>query len=223
MKHIIEARELTKQYQDGDTTVTALNHVSLALPANESMVIIGSSGSGKTTLLQLLGGLDYPTSGEVIVHGESLQKLNDNQLSKFRNKTIGFVFQFFHLHEYLNAQENVALPLLLDGVNQETAYRRAAELLGQVHMAERMYHTPRKMSGGEMQRVAIARALAHQPKIIMADEPTGNLDKDNAENVLQLFDTIAEDHGVSVLMITHDERMAHRYDHVLHLDKGSLV
>ncbi len=222
MESIIQVRTLTKKYQDGDTTVLALNNVNFSLPVDESLVIIGTSGSGKTTLLQLLGGLDYPTSGEVIIHGQVLGKLDDNDLSKFRNKTIGFIFQFFHLQEYLTAKENVALPLLLSGQNQEKAFQRAKELLQQVHMEHRINHTPTKMSGGEMQRVAIARALANDPKIIMADEPTGNLDKANADNVLDLFDEIARQKGVSVLMITHDETMAGRYQHVLHLDKGTL-
>lgn len=222
MRNIIEAKELTKKYKDGDSTVVALDGVSLNLPENDSMVIIGTSGSGKSTLLQLLGGLDYPTSGTIIVNGKQLNTMNDNDLSDFRNKTIGFVFQFFHLQEYLTARENVALPLLLMGSDQQEALTRAEDLLRQVHMEHRTTHTPKKMSGGEMQRVAIARAMANSPKIIMADEPTGNLDKANAENVLELFDEIARQNGVSVLMITHDESMADRYQHVFHLDKGRL-
>ncbi|MFA5134557.1 MAG: ABC transporter ATP-binding protein [Patescibacteria group bacterium] len=222
MSNIIEADKLTRKYQDGDSDVLALNEVTLALPENDSMVIIGTSGSGKTTLLQLLGGLDYPTSGTISVNGQQLNAMSDNELSEFRNKTIGFVFQFFHLQDYLTAKENVALPLLLAGTVQQEAFARAEKLLRQVHMEHRIDHTPKKMSGGEMQRVAIARALANNPKIIMADEPTGNLDKANAENVLELFDEIAKRKGVSVLMITHDESMAHRYEHVLHLDKGTL-
>lgn len=222
MGYIIEAEHLTKQYQDGSTTVVALQDVSLALPEQESMVIIGTSGSGKTTLLQLLGGLDYPTAGSVSVGGRKLERLSDDELSRFRNRTIGFVFQFFHLQEYLTAQENVALPLMLDGADETHALERAAALLKQIKLDHRARHTPARMSGGEMQRVAIARALAHNPKIIMADEPTGNLDKKNAENVLDLFDEITKT-GVSVLMITHDERMADRYQHVVRLDKGSVV
>ncbi|MBU0964167.1 ABC transporter ATP-binding protein [Patescibacteria group bacterium] len=222
MVNIIETKNLIKKYQDGDSTVMALDNISMSLPVNESMVIIGTSGSGKTTLLQLLGGLDYPSSGEVVINNQIINKLNDNDLSNFRNKTIGFVFQFFHLQDYLTAKENVALPLLLNGQNQESAFQRAEELLKQVHMEHRINHTPTKMSGGEMQRVAIARALANDPKIIMADEPTGNLDRANAENVLDIFDEISKRNGVSVLMITHDEAMADRYEHVLHLDKGKL-
>lgn len=222
MANIIEANKLTKKYKDGDSIVVALDEVSLTLSEKESMVIIGTSGSGKTTLLQLLGGLDFPTSGSVVIHGQSLNTMDDDKLSTFRNKTIGFVFQFFHLQEYLTARENVALPLLLMGSDQQEALTRAEDLLRQVHMEHRTTHTPKKMSGGEMQRVAIARAMANSPKIIMADEPTGNLDKANAENVLELFDEIAKQNGVSVLMITHDESMADRYQHVLHLDKGRL-
>ncbi|MFA6391524.1 MAG: ABC transporter ATP-binding protein [Patescibacteria group bacterium] len=221
MANIIEAKGLTRKYQDGDSITSAVNNVSISLPEGESIAIIGTSGSGKTTLLQLLGGLDYPTSGEVFVDGKSLNSLNDNELSHFRNKTIGFVFQFFHLQDYLTAKENVALPMIIAGKDSETAYLRAEKLLEQVGLSHRVNHTPKKMSGGEMQRVAIARALANEPKIIMADEPTGNLDKANAKNVLEVLDHIAES-GVSVLMITHDEQMSHRYQHVLHLDKGNI-
>jgi ABC-type lipoprotein export system ATPase subunit len=221
MANIIEAKGLTRKYQDGDSVTCALNNVSISLPEGESISIIGTSGSGKTTLLQLLGGLDYPTEGEVFVDGRSLRSLNDNDLSHFRNKTIGFVFQFFHLQDYLTAKENVALPLIIAGKDSEAAYQRAEKLLEQVGLSHRINHTPKKMSGGEMQRVAIARALANEPKIIMADEPTGNLDKENAKNVLEVLDHIAES-GVSVLMITHDEQMSHRYQHVLHLDKGNV-
>jgi ABC-type lipoprotein export system ATPase subunit len=221
MANIIEAKGLTRKYQDGDSVTCALNNVSINLPEGESIAIIGTSGSGKTTLLQLLGGLDYPTAGEVFVDGKSLNSLNDNELSHFRNKTIGFVFQFFHLQDYLTAKENVALPMIVAGKDSETAYQRAEKLLEKVGLSHRINHTPKKMSGGEMQRVAIARALANEPKIIMADEPTGNLDKANAKNVLEVLDQIAES-GVSVLMITHDEQMSHRYQHVLHLDKGNI-
>lgn len=219
MANIIEAKGLTRKYQDGNSVTCALNNVSISLPEGESIAIIGTSGSGKTTLLQLLGGLDYPTSGEVFVDGKSLNNLNDNELSHFRNKTIGFVFQFFHLQDYLTAKENVALPMIIAGKDSEYAYLHAEKLLDQVGLSHRINHTPKKMSGGEMQRVAIARALANEPKIIMADEPTGNLDKENAKNVLEVLDKIAES-GVSVLMITHDEQMSHRYQHVLRLDKG---
>lgn len=222
MKNIIEAKKLTKEYKDGDSTVTALDNVSISLPENESMVIIGTSGSGKSTMLQLLGGLDYPTSGSIMVNGKEINKLGDNELSEFRNKTIGFVFQFFHLQDYLTAKENVALPMLLVGISQIEAFKKAEVLIKKVHMEHRINHTPKKMSGGEMQRVAIARALANDPKIIMADEPTGNLDKENADNVLSIFDEIDAKDGVSLLMITHDESMAKRYQNVLHLDKGKL-
>ncbi|XOU94832.1 MAG: ABC transporter ATP-binding protein [Candidatus Kerfeldbacteria bacterium] len=221
MSNIIEANKLTKKYKDGDSETVALDNVTIALPEKESMVIIGTSGSGKTTLLQLLGGLDFPTSGEVIIGGEKINSLDDNSLSKFRNQTIGFVFQFFHLQDYLTAKENIALPLILDGKSEEEADKRAIELLKQINLENRTNHTPAKMSGGEMQRVAIARALANNPKIILADEPTGNLDKANAENILELFDEISKT-GVSVLMITHDENMANRYNHVVHLDKGQI-
>ena len=222
MTKIIEAVGLTKKYQDGDSTVFALQNVSLKLPEGESMVIIGPSGSGKTTLLQLLGGLEYPSEGTVKVHDKTLNAMDDGSLSAFRNSTIGFVFQFFQLHEYLTAKENIALPLMLAGKGGQEANTRADELLKDMHLEDRSRHIPVQMSGGEMQRVAIARALANHPKIILADEPTGNLDKKNAENVLEIFSHIMKS-GVSVVMITHDEGMSKRFTRSLHLDKGKLI
>ena len=159
MANIIEAKDLTRKYEDGDSTTTALDNVSIKLPEGESIAIIGTSGSGKTTLLQLLGGLDYPTSGEVFVDGKSLKDFNDNELSNFRNKTIGFVFQFFHLQDYLTAKENVALPLIVGGEDSDVAHKKAEKLLEKVGLSHRINHTPKKMSGGEMQRVAFAIAI----------------------------------------------------------------
>ncbi len=222
MADIIRVEKVSKVYQDGDRLVKALDNVSLTVPEGESVAIVGASGSGKSTLLQLIGGLDTPTTGEITVHGQKLAGLSDEALSSFRNKTIGFVFQFFHLHDYLTAQENVALPLQIGGGNGLDAMERAAEMLKLVGLADRASHKPKQMSGGEMQRVAIARALANNPRVILADEPTGNLDKANALGVLDAFDEIARS-GVSVVIITHDETIRQRFSRVVRLDKGALV
>lgn len=213
---------VTKSYRDGSSKILALNNISFNLPEGESMAIIGSSGSGKTTLLHILGGLDKPNSGEVRINNQILNKLNDNELSKFRNKTIGFVFQFFYLQDYLTARENVALPLILAGENTKRSLEKAEMLLNQVGLSHRFNHYPNEISGGEMQRIAVARALIHDPKIILADEPTGNLDKENAENILNIFDEIAKT-GVSVVVITHDNWISKRFKNVLRLNKGVIT
>lgn len=213
---------VTKSYRDGSSKILALNNISFNLPEGESMAIIGSSGSGKTTLLHILGGLDKPNSGEVRINNQILNKLNDNELSKFRNKTIGFVFQFFYLQDYLTARENVALPLILAGENTKRSLEKAEMLLNQVGLSHRFNHYPNEISGGEMQRIAVARALIHDPKIILADEPTGNLDKENAENILNIFDEIAKT-GVSVVVITHDNWISKRFKNVLRLSKGVIT
>lgn len=219
MKNCIEVRELSKEYQDGAATVRALKNISFRLPSGESLGVFGSSGSGKTTLLQLIGGLESPTSGEVIVDGQALGTLSDNELSAFRNRTIGFVFQFFYLQEYLSALENVMLPALLSGDTSPKTEARARELLAQFGLADKMKQRPNSLSGGEMQRVAIARALINQPKLILADEPTGNLDRENAELILDVFEEVARS-GVSVVIITHDESLRERFRNTIHLTKS---
>jgi putative ABC transport system ATP-binding protein len=221
-KKILKVKNLTKKYKDGHSSITALDNVSFELEEGESMAIIGPSGSGKTTLLEIIAGLNKPTGGEVIVDEINVHKGNDNQISKFRNKTLGFVFQMMHLQDYFNAVENVTLPLIAAGVPAKESKKRAIELLKQVGLEERMTHYPRKLSGGEMQRVAIARALVNNPKIIMADEPTGKLDRNNAENIMSIFDEINQK-GVSVIIITHDEKIASRYKNVLQLEHGKVV
>ena len=226
MENIISATNLTKMYQDGRNTITVLDNISLNLEKGKNLVILGPSGSGKTTLLHLIGGLDNPTSGEVIINNQNLAKLSDKDLSHFPNMTMGFIFQFFYLHEYLTAQENVMMPQLLAGFNHTSAVKRVDELLEKVGLADRRHHLPNALSGGEVQRVAIARALANNPKIIFADEPTGNLDKDNAQKVLAIFDEIAQS-DVSLVVITHDELISERYGHgekgnVFKLEKGQV-
>ena len=221
MGNVIEVDSVSRYYSSGPDQVKALDQISFKLGQGESMAIIGTSGSGKTTLLNLLGGLDKPTSGKIVINGQDINELSDNKLSKFRNKTIGFVFQFFNLHEYLTAAENVALPLWLNGKTYQESLPKARKLLERVGLSERTEHRPKQLSGGEMQRVAIARALANEPKMILADEPTANLDKGNAEKVMALFDEIAKS-GVSILMITHDENMGKQFKNRLHINKGEI-
>lgn len=219
MPNIIEVKNLTKVYKDGSSKVKALDSISFNLPEKESLAIIGSSGSGKTTLLHILGGLENPTSGDVIVAGKKIDKLKEKEQTTYRNKTIGFVFQFFYLIDYLNALDNVAVPLILSGTSKKLARQKAMKLLEKVGLVERAYHFPNQLSGGEMQRVAVARSLANDPKLILADEPTGNLDKENAERVLKILEEIMAS-GVSVVVITHDKSVSDRFKNVLKLNKG---
>ncbi len=222
MSNIIEVKNLTKVYKDGSSKVKALDSISFNLPEKESLAIIGSSGSGKTTLLHILGGLENPTSGDVIVAGKKIDKLKEKEQTTYRNKTIGFVFQFFYLIDYLNALDNVAVPLILSGSSKKLARQKAMKLLEKVGLVERAYHFPNQLSGGEMQRVAVARSLASDPKLILADEPTGNLDKENAERVLKILEEIMTS-GVSVVVITHDKSVSDRFKNVLKLNKGKEV
>ncbi|MFH0952253.1 MAG: ABC transporter ATP-binding protein [Patescibacteria group bacterium] len=215
---IIKAENISKTFSTGKYVVKAVDNLSFALEEGQSMCIVGSSGSGKSTLLHILGGLDDPSSGRVEVAGKDLAKLNDRELSDFRNKTIGFVFQFFYLQDYLTAKENVAIPMLLNGLDRGQAEHRADELLNKVGLAERATHIPSKLSGGEQQRIAIARALANEPKVILADEPTGNLDEKNALKVMELLKSIA-DNGVSVVVVTHDKALTKYFPKIVNLKK----
>ncbi len=219
---LIEAVELKKVYAKGKHETLALDTLSFTVANGESLAIVGPSGSGKSTLLQILGGLDSPTSGHVSVVGQRLDALSDRKLAAFRNQTIGFVFQFFNLQSYFTARENVALPLMLAGVRTQAAFARAEVLLERVGLRDRMDHTPAGLSGGEMQRVAVARALINNPKLILADEPTGNLDAENAASVLKLLKDITED-GTSVVVITHDPLVAKAFPKQLKLNKGKVV
>lgn len=221
MSQIIEVKQVSKSYLDGKRKTGALDEISFSLNQGQNMAIIGPSGSGKTTLLHLLGGLDKPSAGEVVVGGQALNELNDRELSAFRNHTIGFVFQFFYLNEYLNVFQNIALPMWMAGKSGSVVDQRVNELIERVGLIDRKLHYPKELSGGEMQRVAVARALANEPKLILADEPTGNLDRDNAENILQIFEEISAS-GVSIVAITHDKYVADRFENVLKLNKGKV-
>lgn len=222
MSNILEVKKLTKKYKDGDIEVTALDNVSFALPEGFDLAILGPSGSGKTTLLQLAGGLDTMTSGDVIVSGQSIKNMSDSEISDFRNKTMGFIFQMINLHDFFTAKENVMLPMLVDGMDRPEAEAKALKLLERVGLSHRANHLPRQLSGGEQQRVAVARALANDPKIIFADEPTGKLDKANSKMVIDILENLSKDAGMSVIMITHDENIAKRFSRIIRLESGSV-
>jgi putative ABC transport system ATP-binding protein len=217
---MIRCLEVRKTYQQGDQEVTALAGVTLEIPRGSFAVIMGPSGSGKSTLLHLIGGLDRPSGGDLLVDGRLIGQMADDQVTLFRRKRIGFVFQFFNLLPTLSALENVALPLVLDGRARVAAEQRAAALLGDVGLEGRQKHLPEELSGGEIQRVAVARALAFDPPILLADEPTGNLDSNNGASVLTLLRRISKDAGCTVVMVTHSDEAAGYGDRKIYLRDG---
>lgn len=218
---LLEVKNLSKHYKDSREVIKALDDVSFSLDAGKSIAIIGPSGSGKTTLLEIVSGLNKPTKGKVLIDGMDIHDSSDDEVSKFRNQKLGFVFQMMHLQDYFTALENVMLPMLASNVPFDVARQAAVELLDRVDLSKRASNYPSQLSGGEMQRVAIARALANSPKIIMADEPTGKLDRKNADTVMSILKEV-EELGVSVLVITHDEKIASRYSRVLELAHGKI-
>jgi putative ABC transport system ATP-binding protein len=220
---MIRLENISVEYRLKSERIQALRNVNLHIAEGSFAAIMGPSGSGKTTLIQLIAGLLTPTAGDVIVAGENLRQLNDEKISAFRNRTIGFVFQFFNLPSYYDALDNVALPLVFAGMDERARRTQARELLTEFGLAERMTHKPDQLSGGEAQRVAIARALVNHPKIILADEPTGNLDRDTGVRVMQLIQKINWERRVTVLMVTHDEKAAAFAQRVIRIEKGELV
>ncbi len=220
---MIDLRNVSRLYRRGADEVHALEQVSLQVPAGLFVAPMGPSGSGKSTLLNILAGLDRPSGGEVVVAGQRLNDLSEDELASFRARHVGFVFQFFNLIPVLSAQENVELPLLLTGLDRAQRRERAATALRVVGLSERGDHSPGQLSGGEQQRVAIARALVSDPEIIVADEPTGDLDAKNAEDTLGLLRTLKQEFGKTVVMVTHDPRAEKYVDQVHHLDKGVLL
>ncbi|MGO2133132.1 MAG: ABC transporter ATP-binding protein [Halomonas sp.] len=220
---MLECHSLSRVYDEGPRDLVVLNDLSLAVRAGERVAIVGSSGSGKTTLLNMLGGLDIPTSGEVRVAGQSLSAMNEAELGRFRNRHIGFVYQFHHLLSEFTALENVALPLIIRGQRKKAAEKKAMTLLERVGMAERGDHKPGELSGGERQRVAIARALVTDPSLMLMDEPTGNLDQNTAASILALMDELARAGNRAFVIVTHDLSLAAHQDRVLRLDGGRLV
>jgi putative ABC transport system ATP-binding protein len=220
---MIRLENISVEYRLKSERVQALRNVTLHLREGSFEAIMGPSGSGKTTLIQLIAGLLTPTAGEVIVSGENLSAMDDGQISAFRNRTIGFVFQFFNLPSYYNAVDNTALPLVFAGVDERSRRERARALLAEFGLQERLDHKPDQLSGGEAQRVAIARALITNPKIILADEPTGNLDRETGGHMMELLQRINRERSVTVLMVTHDEKAAAFAQRVIHIEKGELV
>jgi lipoprotein-releasing system ATP-binding protein len=221
---VLEAQAITKTYVGGDgATIVVLDSVDLTVARGEMVAIIGASGAGKSTLLHLLGALDRPTSGRVLVAGRELSGLDDDAVSALRNRTVGFVFQFHHLLREFTALENVMMPLRIAGVSEGEAVRRATELLARVGLAGRVHHRPSELSGGEQQRTAVARALAADPAVLLADEPSGNLDHFNSERLHELFTELAREMEIAMVVVTHNRSLAARADRVLQLEDARLT
>lgn len=220
---VLECQNITKHYQQGPDTIEVLQRIDLRLNAGERLGIVGASGSGKSTLLNMLGGLDQPTSGEVRLGGEPFSSLNDNQRARIRNQQLGFVYQFHHLLGEFTALENVALPHMIGGHSRRLALEKAHKLLKDVGLGHRINHKPSELSGGERQRVAIARALVNTPSCVLMDEPTGNLDRHNAQAVQELLQNLSTQLGIAFIVVTHDEQVAATMDSVWHLEDGQLT
>ncbi len=222
-ENVVVTRELSKIYRQGEINVTALNKISITIRAGEFLVLMGPSGSGKSTLLHIIAGIDRPTSGEVRVQDIDVARLNESQLADWRNQNVGFVFQTFNLIPVLTAYENVELPLLLTRLNSRERRKQVETALDLVGLGDRMKHLPRQLSGGQEQRVAIARALVTDPKLVVADEPTGNLDSQSAHDVLGILQSLSRVAGKTVIMVTHDPKAAAFGSRSVHLEKGELV
>lgn len=223
MSTLVSIRNLHKTYRRGPETVDVLHGIDLDIDRGDFVALMGPSGSGKTTLLNLIGGLDSPTRGEITVDGSRIDALNSGQLSQWRSHHVGFVFQFYNLMPTLTAQKNVELPLLLTNLNAAQRKRNAEIALELVGLKDRGKHRPSELSGGQQQRVAIARAIVSDPTLLICDEPTGDLDRQSAEEILGLLQMLNREHGKTIVMVTHDPKAAEYATHTLHLDKGTLV
>src|SRR5262245_18655779 len=219
---LVQVSNVVKVYQRDAEELRVLNGISLEVPAGEFVALMGPSGSGKTTLLNLIAGIDRPTSGDVVVNGTNVGALSESELARWRSRNVGFIFQFYNLIPVLRAVENVELPLLLTSLSRAQRRERALTALRVVGLADRADHYPRQLSGGQEQRVAIARAIVADPKVLVADEPTGDLDAKSAEEILQLMETLNREFEKTIVMVTHDPRAAERAHVRRHLDKGIL-
>ncbi len=223
MASIIEIRNLNKSYWRNNLEIPVLNNLDLSVEAGDFLALMGPSGSGKTTLLNMIAGIDRPSDGAIIVNGEDVGKMSESNLAKWRSANIGFVFQFYNLIPVLTAFENVELPLLLTKLSKVERKKHVETALSIVGLADRMHHSPKQLSGGQEQRVAIARAIVTDPQIIVADEPTGDLDKNSAAEILNLMDKLNSEFKKTIVMVTHDPHAAEKARRILHLEKGELV
>ncbi|MDR1075315.1 MAG: ABC transporter ATP-binding protein [Xanthomonadaceae bacterium] len=223
MPSLVSIRNVTKDYQRSVEKVSVLKNVNLEIHKGDFVALMGPSGSGKTTLLNLIGGIDSPTSGEIEIKGERIDHMTSGQLSTWRSHHVGFIFQFYNLMPMLNAQKNVELPLLLTHLSAAQRKRNAEIALQLVGLSERRMHRPSELSGGQQQRVAIARAIVSDPTLLICDEPTGDLDRHSAEEIMQLLQRLNHDYRKTIIMVTHDPRAAEHASHTIHMDKGQLA
>ena len=217
---VLEVKELTKKYGEGESEVIALDHVSFSVERGEFVAIIGASGSGKSTLMNMIGGIDHPTSGSIIIDGNEIQSMSEDELAIFRRRNLGIVYQFYNLIPTLTAEENIALPWKLDGRKENK--ERLSEIVNMLGLEKRAKHLPGQMSGGQQQRVSIGRALINEPAFILADEPTGNLDEETASAVFDLFLSLAREKGTAIVIVTHDRALAARCDRTVTLLSGRI-
>lgn len=223
MNSLISIKSVTKSFTKGKTTINPLENLSLEVPRGEFLSLMGPSGSGKTTLLNLIAGIDSPTSGEILIDGKDISNLSRSQLTKWRSVHVGYIFQLYHLVPILSAYENVELPLLLGKHSKAERKKKILAALDLVGLADRADHRPSELSGGQEQRVAIARAIVHDPDLLVADEPTGDLDRESADSILRLLNSLAADHGKTIVMVTHDPKASAAAHRALQLEKGQFV